>query len=115
MAEVIKLNRNVMAVNTYIVYNEETKKGVVIDPSFNPQVVIDCINEEDIEIEAILLTHGHFDHIAGVDAVRKQFGVPVYIHADDADMLFSAEKNHSSMAGARIETDPAEHTFKSGD
>ena len=64
----------------------KTKKGIVIDPSFNPQIIIDCINEEDIDIEAILLTHGHFDHIAGVDAVRKQFGVPVYIHADDADM-----------------------------
>ena len=115
MAEVIKIDRNMMGVNTYIVYDEETKKGIVIDPSFNPQIIIDCINTEDIEIEAILLTHGHFDHIAGVDAVRKQFGVPVYIHADDADMLFSAEKNHSVLVRLNIETDPAENTFKSGD
>jgi signal transduction histidine kinase len=92
-----------MAVNTYVVYNEETKKGIVIDPSFNPQVIIDCINQEELEIEAILLTHGHFDHIAGVDAVRKQFGVPVYIHADGRQLYRAIENLYANAAKYAME------------
>lgn len=115
MAEVIKIDRNMMGVNTYIVYNEETKHGIMIDPSFNPQILIDCVEQEELVIDAILLTHGHYDHIAGLSAVRGAFSAEVYVHEKDADMLFSAEKNLSAKSGLNITSDPAEHTFKSGD
>lgn len=115
MAEVIKIDRNIMGVNTYVVYQEESKRGIIIDPSFNPQNIIDCVEQEGIEIEGILLTHGHYDHIAGLSAVRERFGAEVYVHEKDADMIFSAEKNLSAKSGLNITSDPAEHTFKSGD
>ena len=115
MAEVIKIDRNMMGVNTYIVYNEETKHGVMIDPSFNPQILVDCVENEGLVIDAILLTHGHYDHIAGLSAVRKAFGAEVYVNEKDADMIFSAEKNLAAKSGLNISSDPAEHTFKNGD
>ena len=115
MAEVIKIDRNMMGVNTYIVYNEETKHGVMIDPSFNPRILVDCVENEGLVIDAILLTHGHYDHIAGLSAVRKAFGAEVYVHEQDADMIFSAEKNLAAKSGLNISSDPAEHTFKNGD
>jgi len=115
MAEVIKIDRNMMGVNTYIVYNEETMRGIMIDPSFNPQILIDCVDKEGIIIEAILLTHGHYDHMAGLSAVRSALGAEVYVHEKDAEMIFSSEKNLSQKSGLNISSDPAEHTFKSGD
>lgn len=88
-----------LAVNCYIVYNEETKKGFVVDPGGDAKRIGKKLEDAGISLEAILLTHGHFDHILAVDELREQFGVKVYLHEKDAELMGNAQRNVSAMFG----------------
>ena len=80
--------------NSYIIYDE---KGVcaLIDPVSSE--VFDFIKENALVPAAVLLTHGHFDHISGLESVLASYSVPLYIHANDAEMLSDPEKNASML------------------
>jgi glyoxylase-like metal-dependent hydrolase (beta-lactamase superfamily II) len=70
--------------NTYLVWNEPSKEAAVIDPSFDPQAVIDAIKQKGLKLTGIWLTHGHFDHFIGIPLVFAAGGpVPVYLHPAD--------------------------------
>ncbi|NEN83768.1 MBL fold metallo-hydrolase [Paenibacillus elgii] len=101
--------------NAYLVSLPEENRGFVIDPGMNPQPLLKRI--EGMEIEAIVLTHAHFDHIGGVDAVRRLKGCPVYLHDAEADWLTNPKRNGSVMwpeLGGPITTDPAEYALDDG-
>ncbi|CAM3030481.1 MBL fold metallo-hydrolase [Paenibacillus sediminis] len=101
--------------NAYLIRGEDDNKAIIIDPGMNPEALIRRI--ENLEIEAILLTHAHFDHIGGVDQIRKLKGCPVYIHPLEADWLTSAKLNRSAHWAPQIEpieTDPAEYDLAEG-
>ena len=68
----------IISTNCYLAVNEETKQAVIVDPAACPKKMLDYIEGEDLKIEAILLTHGHFDHIMGIDGFLKEYPVPVY-------------------------------------
>ena len=80
--------------NSYIIYDEN---GVcaLIDPVSSE--VFDFIKENALVPGAVLLTHGHFDHISGLESVLASYSVPLYIHANDAEMLSDPEKNASML------------------
>ena len=59
--------------NTYIVYDEDTKKGFLIDPGAYSGGISEKIRELGIDIQYILLTHGHADHIMGIQGFREDF------------------------------------------
>lgn len=104
-----------MGTNAYIWTNKETGRAVVVDPGMNPQPLIRRL--QDLELEAILLTHAHFDHIGGVDELRKLKKCPVYVHDLEADWLTSPKKNGSLLwpeVGPPISTDPAEYALDEG-
>ena len=71
--------------NCYIVGNENTLECVVIDPGDEANTILNYIESCKYKCVAILLTHGHFDHVGAVDAVSEETGAPVYMHKlDDA-------------------------------
>jgi len=90
------LNLGELRVNSYVV---ETAPGrcIIIDLGGDPDYLMKFLESHKLKLRKILLTHGHFDHIGGVEAVRKLTGAEVYIHEDDAKMLTSAE--YSLAAG----------------
>ncbi|MEF3307971.1 MBL fold metallo-hydrolase [Paenibacillus sp. GYB004] len=101
--------------NAYLVSNAERTKGFVIDPGMNPKSLLKRI--EHMEIEAIVLTHAHFDHIGGVDELRKLKNCPVYLHDAEADWLTDPKKNGSARwpeLGVHIQTEPAEYALGEG-
>jgi len=105
--------------NCYLltVQDESTgeKRGIIIDPGMNPKRLIEKI--QGVHIEAILLTHAHFDHMGGVDEVRKFTNCPVYIHDLEADWLTDPRKNGSMRwqdVTEPLSTDPAEFALDEG-
>ncbi|WP_411328618.1 MBL fold metallo-hydrolase [Anaerofustis stercorihominis] len=81
--------------NCYIITKND--KSIIIDPGHNDKRLMDYIRKENLNIEKILLTHGHFDHIAGTDMVRDATGAKVYIHELDNEMLSNPNKNGSAL------------------
>lgn len=77
--------------NTYAIISDG--HALVIDPSVTVGAITSAVAEEGAVIDAIVLTHGHFDHIVAIDTLREATGVPVYIHEDDAEMLTDGTKN----------------------
>ena len=69
--------------NCYIVWADEAKTCVVIDPGYQPEDVLEGVRGQGLTVEAILLTHGHFDHVGGVKKIREETGCKVYICAED--------------------------------
>lgn len=81
--------------NCYIIQDEE-KNCLIIDPGEESTKIITYIEHEQLKPVAILLTHGHFDHIGAVDPVRDHFNVAVYIHEIEQDTLTDPFKNGST-------------------
>ena len=79
--------------NTYVVINEG--EAIVIDPSIDDDKVGDFLVKNNLKTLMVLLTHGHFDHIRGVDRLTKRFSIPLYIHFDDEKLLIDDSLNCS--------------------
>jgi glyoxylase-like metal-dependent hydrolase (beta-lactamase superfamily II) len=101
-----------IATNCYLLYEETSKRGIVVDPGINPAVLIERIKRLDLTIEAILLTHTHFDHIGGLAEVRSWTKAPVIVHTREQEWLSNPIYNGSaafagsddmSFASAEIE------------
>lgn len=99
MVKVAALPVGRIQANTYAVYNEEGK-ALIIDPGAEADRIIDWINVNGWEPQAVLLTHGHYDHIGAVDAIRDAFGIDAYIHTKEADFLTDATLNLSGLTGS---------------
>ncbi|WP_308638488.1 MBL fold metallo-hydrolase [Paenibacillus silvisoli] len=82
--------------NCYLLTEETGTRAFVVDPGMGPKRLIERIRERGLALEAIVLTHAHFDHMGGVDEVRRAFGCPVYLHDAEADWLTDAKKNGSA-------------------
>lgn len=76
--------------------------AIAIDIGNDPDKVLAVLQEKQITLEAILLTHGHYDHVAGVETVRSATGADVYIHELDAVMLTSASANLAEQLTTQI-------------
>ncbi len=72
--------------NCYIVYEESAKTCVVIDPGYEPGAILDTLQALGLVPEAILLTHGHFDHVGGVKLLAAETGCRVYLPAEDLSL-----------------------------
>lgn len=76
-----------LATNAYLLTGFGDGKAIVIDPGMEPDALLDALDAKQLKVEAILLTHSHFDHIGGVEAIRKRDHCPVYLHEQEADWL----------------------------
>ena len=82
-----------VSTNCYLVYDEQTKEGVVIDPADNASYILNTCSELGINLTAVLLTHGHFDHIMAVPDVLRAFRVKVYAYETEENMLADTKLN----------------------
>ncbi|NEU25684.1 MBL fold metallo-hydrolase [Paenibacillus polymyxa] len=108
-------NLGPLQTNAYLLQGDDPQRAVIIDPGMNPGPLLRAI--ESLTIEAVLLTHAHFDHIGGVEEIRNAKGCPVYLHALESDWLTSPKLNGSLMwpeASPPISTEPAEYDLAEG-
>ncbi len=99
--------------NCYLLKTD--KAAVVIDPGFDRDVVTEFLKENEDKERLILLTHAHFDHIGGADALRKETGTKIGIGKLDAPALTDTILNLSDMFHAHIEPFSADYTYSDGD
>nr|WP_305138706.1 MBL fold metallo-hydrolase [uncultured Schaedlerella sp.] len=97
--------------NCYLVVNEEEKQCILIDPAVYSGEIAEQIRREGLDLRAILLTHGHFDHIMGIDGFRKEFPeIPVYAHREEEALLKDASMNASLEFGRQYTFSGAAYT-----
>ena len=92
-----KITLGVCATNCYFIYEQDKNKAIVVDPADDGAYIYSALKDRGFEICAILLTHGHFDHIWGCSELRKLSGAKVYALKEEEDLLQSADLNVSAQ------------------
>ena len=82
--------------NCYIVRNEDTMECFIVDMAACPPELVSHIKNAGMTVRAVLLTHGHFDHIMGLDRFLEEFPVPVYACGAEKELLENAQMNSSA-------------------
>ncbi len=77
--------------NCYILWDKDTNEGVIIDPGDEADTILKTIKNLGIKIKFILATHGHFDHIGAVAAIKKELKVEFLAHKDDLFFIEDGE------------------------
>ena len=98
----IKIGRMMLGVcqtNCYFVYREGSSKVIFIDPADYGDQIFQAMKNNGFEVAAILLTHGHFDHIWGCSRLRQMTSAPVYAYEGEEGVLLSSDLNVSAGAG----------------
>lgn len=86
MVTVKTLTVGPLATNCYLVYEEGARQCLVIDPGYEPETILTSLEKAQLTPAAILLTHGHFDHVGGVKKLVEATCAPVYLCALDTAM-----------------------------
>jgi hydroxyacylglutathione hydrolase len=101
--------------NCYVVYDEYSLAAMVVDPGDEPGKIIRVIRMKGLKVEYIVCTHGHFDHIGGVSAIKNETGARLLINKADLEIYLSA-KDHAALWGVAIIQPPSPDAFlKDGD
>lgn len=87
--------------NVYVYFDKETKEGIVVDPGGDGEKINEFIKENELNIKGIFLTHGHYDHILGVEEVKNYTKAKVYAHKDEQFVLENGDINLSSLRGSK--------------
>lgn len=92
--------------NCYTVYNSATREAVIIDPAANARFISNMLVSQQLNCVAVLLTHGHIDHMEALPELLNLIGhkVPVYASASEAEVLNDPRKNLSAMLTDQVVT-----------
>jgi hydroxyacylglutathione hydrolase len=90
--------------NCYLVGADSAREAVVIDPGWDADAILAEARSAELTITAILLTHGHFDHIGAVADLKEAWNVPVIAHASEIDLLNA--KGGADLFGFKIRAVP---------
>lgn len=88
---------SIVRTNCYIISNEKNKEVIVIDPADDVQKIIDYIDQKELRCKAILLTHGHFDHIMAGKELAEYYQVSIYTHKAEKALCMDATLNCSRL------------------
>jgi hydroxyacylglutathione hydrolase len=94
-----------LAENCYLVIDETTNRAVLIDPGDEPARILHALHRSGATLDAIWLTHAHFDHVGAIAGVIREHQVPVHMHPLDAPVLAVAVDS-ALRYGVRIEAPP---------
>jgi glyoxylase-like metal-dependent hydrolase (beta-lactamase superfamily II) len=104
-----------LCTNSYLVYCDDSKEGVIIDPGGDGDKIIQVIKDSGVEIKYILNTHGHHNHIGANKNLKDFTGKDLLIHEKDGEMLTSPKRNFSLFLGEENCGPAADGFLKDGD
>ena len=105
-----------VSTNCYIAYNDRTKEAVILDPADNAPYIQKKCGELGVKPSAVLLTHGHFDHILGVPELCRAIpGLAVYAAGKEAALLADPQQNLAQAFGAPPVSLKADREVRDGD
>ncbi|MBR6328942.1 MAG: MBL fold metallo-hydrolase [Lachnospiraceae bacterium] len=111
MSNDIKTGRMVLGpvgTNCYFMFREDKKDAIVFDPADRGADIFNALKERGITVGAIVLTHGHFDHISGVAKLRQLSHCKIYAGTDEQELLGSEYLNRSEAMGIPVTVTPDE-------
>jgi hydroxyacylglutathione hydrolase len=104
-----------LAVNCYIVGDEKTREVLVIDPGGHARQIHATVENLRARVVGIVLTHAHFDHVMGVEALKRATGAPLFVGAKEKPVLENVE-SQGKMFGIAVPPLPdPEHWLNEGD
>lgn len=105
-----------MDVNCYLVTDEDTGKAFIVDPGGESKRLVNFIRENKIKPEYIFLTHGHGDHIGGIDYLKKAFpDIKIAAHKEEKVLLEDPKLNHSGITCGRLLSIKVDHYLNDGE
>ncbi len=113
--KIIQTTVGMMDVFCYLVYDEDTREGVLIDPAGDEKRLLELLEKEKVTLRYIVNTHGHADHTCGNNHIRKATGARVVMHALDDEFYQRPEnKAFARMMGFEMH-EPADLAVQDGD
>jgi len=109
--KIITLTLGEFATNTYIVADGEKGEAAVIDPASNAANIKAVLEQNELKLTKILLTHGHYDHTAAC----AELGAPVCVHWQDQSMLDDPDKSFARIMRSRYKPCEAKQLLNDGD
>ena len=114
--QIIALESTSFAQNSYIVHFDISGDCLIVDAGFDVDKIIRYLKKNNLNPVAILVTHGHLDHIAGNGDIKKEWPeCKIYVGKEDADKLDNPSGNLSATFGVPVVTPKADHTLNHGD
>ena len=101
--------------NCYLVYCEDTKACVIVDPGAESDKIFPVIAEEELRPIAVINTHGHVDHIGANRDMKDKFDIPLWIHAGDKEMLVRTQSLELSLFLGAKDSPPPDRYLVDGD
>ena len=98
----LKIGRLILGMcqtNCYFIYREGETEVIFVDPADKGEYIYDALAEKGFSVAAILLTHGHFDHIWGAEALREKSGAKIYACEAEKDVCNDPQLNVSAQVG----------------
>lgn len=110
-----KLELGFGQMNSYILWDEKTKEGAIIDPGYDFYLIEKALEEDGIDPKFILLTHSHGDHIGAIKELKDKYeDLKVYVHKDEEQMLMDPVLNLSKLTQMEPVSVKADETFEDG-
>jgi hydroxyacylglutathione hydrolase len=102
--------------NCFVVTVGQQRECWIVDCGFEPQPMLDWIEQQQLKPIAMLMTHAHSDHMAGIDAALSRFGpMPIYAHEAERQWYSEPMLNLSGMIGRNVTATPPDRLLKGGE
>jgi glyoxylase-like metal-dependent hydrolase (beta-lactamase superfamily II) len=99
--------------NGFVIGCEQTREAILVDPGDEVDELLGAVRDLDVDVQAVLLTHAHLDHVSGVAAAKDALNVPVYLHRDDL-FLYERVVDQGQMFGFKVQPQPPIDVFYDG-